>query len=221
MPGELCPLPATTAVATGAADALVPAEPRLAGLLAAQGRHARFSEDGRHFLGTRDDWSPGAVTAADLPALYAHAARVHAVLVPAERGVLLARVHALLAHYRQEALPPEVERALAEDWADDLGSFPRWAIDAACRAWRRDPKRYRFRPLPGDLRALCEEAVAEAETQRARLDVLIRRAETVAGALPGPEPSVTAGLPAADRARDVRSRVADLARQKRIAAPPR
>ena len=68
---------------------------------------------------------------------------------PIEPGILLARIMALLAHYRQEPMPPEVERALAADWVDDLGQFPRWALDHACRAWRRDPKRYRFRPLPG------------------------------------------------------------------------
>ena len=166
----LCPRPESDAT-PGAA--LVPVSARVGQLLAGFGVHAVFSEDGHHFVGTREDWAPQAVTPAERGELVRQAALLDDALRPVERGVLLARVLGLLAHYRQDALPPEVERALAADWAEDLSEFPRWAIDDACRSWRRDPKRYRFRPLPGDLRQLCRAAVAEAEETRRRVRVLL------------------------------------------------
>ena len=154
----------------GSARDLVAVSLRVAQLLGGTGRHAVFSDDGNTFLDVREDWRPPAVSAADRADLMGQAVALERLLAPIERGVLLARVMALLAHYRQDAMPPEVERALAVDWVEDLGEFPRWAVEEACRAWRRDPKRYRFRPLPGDLRQLCQQAVARPLEWRRRVN---------------------------------------------------
>ncbi|MEI8393214.1 MAG: hypothetical protein WCF85_00660 [Rhodospirillaceae bacterium] len=153
-------------------------------------------------------WEPSAsVPIEDVPELrrlYEEAGRI---IAPAERAPLLARVFALLAHYRSDPLPAAVEAALAEDWLDDLGEFPQWAIDDACRAWRRDPVKFRFRPYPGDLRKLCLERVEAAVNLRQRTARLLARASAAAE---------TTILEPTDRASDIRSRIAQLAAAKRI-----
>ena len=93
----------------------------------------------------------------------------------AERGVLLARILALLSHFRAEPNPPQVEQMIADDWAEDLGEFPIWAVEEACRQWRRTRK---WRPQICEMVALCREAVSEPETRRQRLQALLYRAET-------------------------------------------
>lgn len=177
---------------------------RLERLVAAQGVTSRFSADD-HFVGTKEIWRPQPVDPADVPELSRTLASVEEALAPAERGRLLARVLALLAQYRdRDPLPPAVEQAVAEDWADDLGDFPEWAVVEACRRWRRDPVRYRFKPLPGDIRALCADVVAKETTLAYRLRTLLSSA------------SIDRGLPPPRRADDVKARVAALAAAKRV-----
>jgi hypothetical protein len=132
-------------------------------------------------------------------------------LRPADRGPLLARVLTLLSHYRdQNPLPPEVERAVAGDWADDLGEFPSWAIEEACRRWRRDKKKYRFKPLPGDIRHLAEEETRQAQTLRLRVSMLLKAAAGQGHTRPTP----AAGLPG--RPGSVQDRITQLARAKQF-----
>jgi len=85
---------------------------------------------------------------------------------PAHRGALLARVLALLSHYRMDPHPPEVEQRLADDWAEDLGTYPLWAIEEAARTWRRTR---RFKPQPAEIVALCEDGYGSLRQERDRL----------------------------------------------------
>jgi len=101
-----------------------------------------------------------------------HLSELEAALRPAERGVLLARILALLSHFRAEPNPPQVEQMIADDWAEDLGEFPIWAVEQACRQWRRTRK---WRPQICEMVALCQEAVTEPETRRQRLQALLHR----------------------------------------------
>jgi len=87
-------------------------------------------------------------------------------LAPAHRGSLLARILALLSHYRSEPNPPQVEQMIADDWADDLGDFPLWAVAEAARRWRRTK---RFRPQISEIRETCQTLVKEAALERSRL----------------------------------------------------
>lgn len=112
-------------------------------------------------------WSPPLLNGAT--EAEAVARRLHAldgVLQPASRGALLARVLALLSHYRIDAHPPEVEQRLADDWAEDLGTYPLWAVEGAAREWRRTR---RFKPQPAELVTLCEEACSVLRQERERL----------------------------------------------------
>ncbi|PWC35933.1 hypothetical protein [Azospirillum sp. TSO35-2] len=94
------------------------------------------------------------------------------ILAPCDPAHLLARVYALFAHCAPKSpLPPEVEAVVAADWAEDLGEFPSWAVDAAARQWRRSS---RYRPSIAEMRSLCEEACREERELAERLDRIAR-----------------------------------------------
>ena len=104
----------------------------------------------------------------------AHLAVLDGVLAPADAGVLLTRVLALLSHYRSEPNPQAVETMVAQDWAEDLGEFPVWAVAEAARWWRKHRK---FRPQICEIRTLCDEAVGETVLVRKRLRAILDRSE--------------------------------------------
>ena len=115
--------------------------------------------DDRHgFSGVREEWLPPRIGPEDLPQLREHLAALEELCMPADRGWLLARVLALLSHYRQEANPSQVEFIIAEDWADDLGEYPAWAVEEAARRWRRTRK---FRPAICEIREFAETAMED------------------------------------------------------------
>ena len=175
-----------------------------ADLLRPIGTTPRYSDHG--YEGDIELWQPRPVSVADKPDLERQLAVVDAALAPGDPGVVLARVHALLAMYRdREPLPPQVEAAIAECWLEDVGEYPDWVAAEAVRRWRRHPVKYRFKPLPGDIRLFCEEVAGRLVTMRERLRKLLATIPRTA-ALPG--------VP--DRASDVRSRVLALASIKRM-----
>lgn len=112
-------------------------------------------------------WSPPALRGpAEAAAVERRLLALDDVLQPADRGALLARVLALLSHYRMDPHPPEVEQRLADDWAEDLGAYPLWALEDAARTWRRTR---RFKPQPAEMVALCEESCSSLRQERERL----------------------------------------------------
>jgi len=149
--------------------------PRLSGA-----RRAVFTTDidGRaDFLGLAEDsWKPEPLPTALVPMAQSHLAELERYLEPVspeEEGRVLARIMALLEHYPGRARSDMVEQALALDWADDLCEYPAWAVGEACRRWRRDPSKA-WRPTPGQIRAICDELVAEARLHRDRLKLVLR-----------------------------------------------
>lgn len=112
-------------------------------------------------------WSPPVVySPAEAEAVKQRLLALNNALLPSQRGALLARVLALLSHYRMDPHPPEVEQRLADDWAEDLGAYPLWAVETAARTWRRTR---RFKPQPAEMVALCDEACASLQQERDRL----------------------------------------------------
>ncbi|KAA0585931.1 hypothetical protein J2848_006858 [Azospirillum lipoferum] len=147
--------------------------------LLAQGRtdrRPRFGEDG--FDGMIELWSPpsGVTPAQAALARQTLEELSGTVLAPADSDHLLGRVLTLLSHFPAKGLSPEVERMMALDWADDLGEYPAWVIDAAARNWRRSRK---WRPSIAEMRTLCEEICAP---ERALAD----RLQSLADAAPDP-----------------------------------
>lgn len=128
--------------------------------------------DERHgFTGIREEWTARPARPEDLPELREHLALLESLCAPVDRGWLLARVLALLSHYKQEANPSQVEAMIAEDWVDDLGEFPAWAVEEAARRWRRTRK---FRPAICEIRGFAEAAVEEITRRRDRLRAVVR-----------------------------------------------
>jgi hypothetical protein len=207
MPGEIVHFtaPGGAAAVYAPGSAAEPVSQRVAALTRPTRAVSLFTEDGA-WTGSREEWRPPPVRPGDVPDLRCQAALLDEVLAPAPRDALLKRVLVLLAHYRADPLPPDIEAAIAEDWADDLGEFPLWAVEEACRRWRRDARKGRFRPYTSDIRALCESIVEREATMRRRVDMLLDRANT-----PAPRADE-----AGSRAPDVKARVAALAASKRM-----
>ena len=61
-----------------------------------------------------------------------------AYLQPGRREDISALLTRLRGHYFVPNMSPALAQALAEDWADDLGGFPLWAVKAACDRYRRN-----------------------------------------------------------------------------------
>ena len=201
---DVAPLPRSVIPnAEDGAAALVPVSPRVAELLTPTRTLPRYSDHG--FDGVSELWEVPAVAAADIPDLRRQLRLVESAMTPVDPGRLLARVLALLAQYRDAGLPAAVEQAVAEDFLDDLCEFPAWAIDEACRQWRRHPTKYRFKPFPGDLRLLCSEIVG-------RLPIMAGRLRKLLAAVPKSEALESTG----NRDSDVRSRVLALAASRRM-----
>ena len=196
---KTCPADTTNAAAD---QALAPVSDRVAYLLKPTRTVPRYSEHG--YETDIELWEPRDVTAADVPALRRQLGMVNAAMAPGDPGAILARVLALLSHYRdRDPLPPAVEAAIAEDWADDLSEFPIHVISEAARRWRRHPTKYRFKPLPGDIRALCVEVAG-------KLPVVKQRLERLLVSVPGSHESTESR-----RASEIRARVIALAAEKR------
>lgn len=113
----------------------------------------------------------------ELAEIEAHLAALENYLALAGRGELLGRVLALLSHYRMDPHPADIEQRIADDWADDLGAYPMWAVEAAARHWRRTR---RFRPQICEMIELCEEVAREAMIERDRLREVVGCSRAVA-----------------------------------------
>ena len=202
-----CPAPSLPIPTSADAEkALVSVSARVAELLSPMRTIPLYSDHG--FEGNVEVWEPRPVTAADVPELMLQLASIDAVMAPGDPGIVLARVLALLAQYRdRDPLPPQVEAAIAEDWLDDVGEYPAWVVAEAAKRWRRHPSKYRFKPLPGDIRSLCIEISGRLPVVRDRLRRLLASV-----------PKVTAPVMSATESRvlDVRSRVMALVAEKRM-----
>ncbi len=79
---------------------------------------------------------------------------VERLSVPADTTWLMARIAALLSPYYEKDTPQGVRVMEAQDWAEEIGGFPQWAVQRAVRWWKSadNPKRAK-RPIEGDISA--------------------------------------------------------------------
>lgn len=117
-------------------------------------------------------------------------AEYRAYLAPVPPARLLARITTLLAHFWEGFADHALKKAVALDWADDLEEFPEWAVEDACRQWRRAESR---KPTPADIRQRCHEETAQHRVTLRRLEALVAHDQHA------PPPTVAA--PATGRAR--------------------
>jgi hypothetical protein len=126
-------------------------------------------------------WTPTPLPSVLVPVAEAALAQLEGFLAPADEGWILSRVLVLFSHYPDRRFTPEIEEAIAADWAEDLAGYPRWAIDQAARSYRRNPDN-RWRPTPGVFLALVDELIGSAPRERDRLRQVL--------ALGPPEPAI-------------------------------
>jgi len=173
-PSPRSPLPFDPAMPAADRHALLigALPPPLQDLLAAGHveRRPRFSDDG--FDGMAETWSPPAGVTAQHAAMAQRALDDLAMtaLAPVPTDHALARVLALLSHFPAKGMTPDIERLVALDWAEDLGEYPAWAIDAAARAWRRTKK---WRPSIAEMRALCDDLCGGERRLAERLQAVV------------------------------------------------
>ena len=81
---------------------------------------------------------------------------VLALTQPADSTWLMARCAALLSPYFEKDIDAGIRKMDAEDWAAELGDFPKWAVEMAVRWWKshKNPNR-RKRPIEGDIADRC------------------------------------------------------------------
>ena len=81
----------------------------------------------------------------------------------------VAEVGKLMMHYPTQfatdgiqgeglALMRAIKGQVMQDWAEDIQEYPTWAIQEACKVWRRGAKGM-FRPSIADIRALADTAI--------------------------------------------------------------
>lgn len=91
-------------------------------------------------------------------------------LAPAPRPEVVGRVMTALAHYYVADIPAAVHKAVSDDWAEDLGEFPAWAVVEAFRQHRRLDGR---KPTIAAIRERCHRLTAADREKRDRLRGLV------------------------------------------------
>lgn len=152
-----------------------PAPPEVMAALAAGIKSSRFvfPQDGS--VRTVEVWEPPVITDKGTGmAIWSRLEALERLTVPAVAGEIMSRILVLLSHYRQAGHSDTVEQGIADDWAEDLGSYPMWAIDEAARRWRRTR---RFKPQISEIIEFCDHASGEAIKERDRLRSIVAATE--------------------------------------------
>lgn len=106
-----------------------------------------------------------------------------AYLEPGPRDDISGLLTRLRGHYFVPDMSPGMAKALADDWADDLGGYPLWAVKAACDRYRRgEPTRA---PKPANIIAFAEEEIDDKRQEMREVE----RALSAKPAEPEPVPA--------------------------------
>ena len=128
-------------------------------------------------LHERLDWTPPAIGEhlRDV-ALYAYDALLEHLEAIDEARIapIIGRLKAHNWRYSRRVSSEVAEEILDIDWTDDLAEFPEWAINRACREWRRTQDEA---PIIAGIRRLCEDAVADDRRTLRLLRRLLDRQE--------------------------------------------
>jgi len=162
----------------------------LAPVLKPQESSLRFTKESYYAI---ERWEPCEMTEAQAEAAREFLNVVSGIVAPADKGRLLTRILTLLSHYRTDPNPAQVEFMIAEDWAEDLGEFPAWAVDEAARQWRRSRK---FKPQICEIREACQRIVGLEMQLVYRLRRLLEAHETRSEPGRGRSAKVVTGLAA-------------------------
>lgn len=121
----------------------------------------------------RPDWRPPTLTAEMRAEASAAIVEWREALAPGDPLLIMGRIHTLLAHWRdRDGLDEPTRDAVNDDWMSVLHRYPLWAVHAAATQWLTMEQRWR--PLPGNIRLLCDQAVREDQLT---LRLLLRLSE--------------------------------------------
>lgn len=126
----------------------------------AGGKASIFGSGG--FTGSveRPGWRPAALTDDMRAETAAAIVEWREALAPGDPLLIMGRIHTLLAHWRdRDGLDEPTRDAINDDWMSVLHRYPLWAVHAAATQWLTMEQRWR--PLPGNIRLLCDQAVTE------------------------------------------------------------
>jgi len=76
--------------------------------------------------------------------------------------MIAASITLLLSHYYTPDVSPELQKAQAKDWLDDLSEFGAELVAEACQQWRREHSR---RPTIAGMRKMCAASMMMREAQ--------------------------------------------------------
>lgn len=89
----------------------------------------------------------------DMPAVEAAIQVYREALAPADDRGVAVEIERLMLHYPVKDMTDGMNASLALDWLEDVAIYPLWAIQMACKEWRRTQK---WRPTISEFRTLCE-----------------------------------------------------------------
>ena len=104
--------------------------------------------------------------------------QIDAVLKPAPREKVLARIATLMAHYWTPQMPVNLQEAVALDWSEILSDLPWIAVEQAALEWLKTKER---RPTPAQFRKLAEQFIDERYGDRKAIEMVLRRDWSQAG----------------------------------------
>ena len=102
---------------------------------------------------------------------------IEVCLTPATSKQVTGRAFALLSQYYVGDIPSEAHAMIFSDWREGLSGLPFWALDAACKAYLAG-RNCRKKPLPGTIRALAVEEIAELQAIIERIEQVHQKLET-------------------------------------------
>ena len=97
--------------------------------------------------------------------------QLDAVLKPAPREKVLARIATLMAHYWTPQMPVNLQEAVALDWSEILSDLPWIAVEQAALEWLKTKDR---RPTPGQFRKLAEQFIDERYGDRKTIERVLK-----------------------------------------------
>lgn len=97
------------------------------------------------------------------------------LVTPAKTSDVAALIGKLALHYSLGHEASNLKHLIA-DYIEDLSPYPSWAIDAACKAYRRNADS-KFFPKIGELIGLAEKEVREPRRELSLIERLIAEVE--------------------------------------------
>ena len=111
------------------------------------------------------------LTAAERETLTKLTPAYRAYLEPGPRHEISGLLTKLRAHYFVPDLPDDLGAAIANDWADDFGSYPLWAVKEACDRYRRSEGTRA--PRPADIITFCEGALEDERKEMGDIELAL------------------------------------------------